>query len=421
MIADTSAQDRVIARKRPYRVWLWLLLATLTPLIWFGFPTVRKWTSAERSFERAKLRIETVQRGDLISDLSVEGRIVASSYPTLYSPAPGTVTLAVKAGQQVVKGQVLATIESPELRSQVQQETSTVAGLEATLSRQKIQTKTDDLLNAQDIDLKQLRFETAERAYARAKTSFEKGLINTADFEEAEDEVKISKLELKNARENALLQRERMTFELQNQASQLERQRLVLQEAERRLAELEIRSPVDGVIGSLTVDPTDVVIANQPILTVIDLSAFEIAIDVPEMYADKIQTGTHAEIRYENQIFAGRVIAISPEVSQSVVRGTVVFEGEPPRGLKQNQRVSARMILSTVAQVLKVRRGPFLESTGGRQVFVVEGNRATRRDIEIGETSLSEVEIRSGLNEGEQIIISDLTRFEGIDTLYLRN
>lgn len=421
MIADTSAQDRVIARKRPNRVWIWLLLATLTPLIWFGFPTVRKWTAAERSFERAKLRIETVQRGDLISDLSVEGRIVASSYPTLYSPAPGTVTLAVKAGQQVVKGQVLATIESPELRSQVQQEASTVAGLEATLSRQKIQTKTDDLLNAQDIDLKQLRFETAERAYARAKTSFEKGLINTADFEEAEDEVKISKLELKNARENALLQRERMTFELQNQASQLERQRLVLQEAERRLAELEIRSPVDGVIGSLTVDPTDVVIANQPILTVIDLSAFEIAIDVPEMYADKIQTGTSAEIRYENQIYAGRVIAISPEVSQSVVRGTVVFEGEPPRGLKQNQRVSARMILTTVADVFKVRRGPFLESTGGRQVFVVEGNRATRRDIEIGETSLSEVEIRSGLSEGEQIIISDLTRFEGIETLYLRN
>lgn len=421
MIANTSKQDRIIERKPRKKLIPWLLVIAVGVAIWFIVPAMRTWSAADRSFERAKLRIETVQTGDLINDLSVDGRIVASSYPTLYSPAPGVINLAVKAGQKVEKGTRLATIASPELKSMVAQETSVTAGLEATLSRQRIQAKTDALLNQQDIGLKKLRFEAAQRAFKRAQASFENGLINIADFEAAEDEVKISELEFTNAKANATLQKERDTFELANQASQLERQKLVLKEAQRRLAELEIRSPVDGVVGSLSVDPSDAVTANQPILTVIDLSAFEIEIEIPEVYGDKVQLGTDAQIRYENQTYAGRVMAISPEVNQSFVRGTVVFNGTPPSGLKQNQRVSARMILSSLPNVLKVKRGPFVETGGGREVFLIQGQIATRTPVQLGESSISEVHIRSGLKPGDQIIISDISRFDGVETLYLRD
>lgn len=421
MIADTSGQDRALTRKRRPGYALWILIALVLAGVWFTLPAMRKWSAADRSFDRAKLRFGKVMRGDLVSDISVEGRIIASSYPTLYSPASGRVTLAVKAGQEVKPGELLAQVDSPELASQMQQEASSVAALEAALSRQKIQTKTDDLLNQQDIDLKRLRYETAQRAFVRAESSFEKGLLNAADFEAAEDEVKISALEFKNAKANAVLQKERLAFEVQNQASQLDRQKLVLQELQRRIAELAVRSPVDGVVGSISVDPTDVVIDNQPLLTVIDLSAFEITIDVPEVYGDKTQPGTTAEVRYENQFYPGMVIAISPEVNQSMVRGTVVFQGKPPTGLKQNQRVSVRMILATTADVLKVRRGPFLEAGAGREVFIVHDQIATRHRIQIGDTSISEVEIRQGLEEGDLIIISDVSRFDGVDSIFLRN
>jgi len=421
MISDTSGQDQVIQRKRRPKYTFWLIAVIILIALWFFLPGMQTWTSADRSFDRSKLRFDTVGRGDLVSDITVEGRIVASSYPTLYSPAEGRVTLTVKAGQTVTKGEVLARIDSPELRSEVQQQTSTVAASEAAWSRQKIQAKTTNLLNQQDIELKRLRYETAQRAFARAKTSYEQGLINAADYEAADDDVKITRLEYQNAKTNAELQKERLAFEVQNQASTLEGQRLVLQELERRVAELEVRSPVDGVIGSLSVDPTDVVNDSQPLLTVIDLSAFEIEIDVPEIYGDKIRAGTVAEVRYENRQYPGMVIAISPEVNQSFVRGTVVFQGEPPTGLKQNQRVSARMILSTQQNVLKVRRGPFLDSGNGREVFVVRDQIAVRQPVEIGELSISEVEIRSGLQEGDTIIISDISRFDDANKIFLRN
>jgi HlyD family secretion protein len=207
---------------------------------------------------------------------------------------------------------------------------------------------------------------------------------------------------------------------VRNLEKQVERQQLVVAESRRRVEELTLISPVTGVVGSTSVDPRDIVTRNQEILTVIDLTAFEITISIPESYADEIATGNTAEITYENAVYPGSVVSISPEVNNSLVEGRVVFSGELPRGLKQNQRVTTRIILSTKTNVLTVRRGPFVESGGGRKAYRVEGNIAKLVAIAIGETSLTEVEVISGLAEGETIVISDTARFQNAETVLLR-
>ena len=124
-------------------------------------------------------------------------------------------------------------------------------------------------------------------------------------------------------------------------------------------------------------------------------------------------------LRYEGQDYPGSVRTVSPEVQGSEVRGTVAFVGAIPAGLKQNQRVPTRLLLERRENVLKVPRGPFLESGGGRQAYVVAEDLARRRQIQVGALSVSEVEILSGLEEGETIVISDTARFESAERVYL--
>jgi HlyD family secretion protein len=112
---------------------------------------------------------------------------------------------------------------------------------------------------------------------------------------------------------------------------------------------------------------------------------------------------------------------MSPEVKDSQVRGTVVFDGETPPGLRQSQRVSVRMVLEKKPNVLKLPRGPFLESGGGRQIYVVDNGVATKRDIAVGAISVSEVEIRTGLREGEKVILSDTSELAGAKNVLIRN
>ena len=220
--------------------------------------------------------------------------------------------------------------------------------------------------------------------------------------------------------QNARLQRETLKHSLRNTEKQLERERLILEEARRRVRELDVLSPVDGVVGSISVNPEDTVTQNQQLMTVIDLSAFEIEIDIPENYADDISIGAEAEITYQGRIYKGQVSSVSPEVTGSLVEGRIVFGEDLPQGLKQNQRVSTRIILSSKDNVLKARRGPYLEAGGGRKIYIVEGDLATQRSVTVGATSITEVEILSGLEEGDTIVISDTSRFQDAKSILLR-
>jgi len=126
-----------------------------------------------------------------------------------------------------------------------------------------------------------------------------------------------------------------------------------------------------------------------------------------------------AEISYSGRSFAGVVTAVSPEVSNNQVTGRVRFADEPPAGLRQNQRVSVRIVLEASNDVLMVQRGSFFDTGGGRVAYVLNDGLAERRTIQIGASSISALEIVSGLEEGEQIVISSLAQFDGANTVYV--
>jgi HlyD family secretion protein len=198
-----------------------------------------------------------------------------------------------------------------------------------------------------------------------------------------------------------------------------DRQRLVVQDLERRVGELNLKSPVDGIVGTLSVAERASVAQNAALITVVDLTAFEIEFQVPESYADDLGLGMEAEVSSGMKKYAAKVSAVSPEVRSGQVTGRLRFSGEVPQGLRQNQRLSTRIVLESRADVLKVQRGAFLDTGGGRVAYVVQDDVAVRRPIRTGATSVSEVEILEGLQPGDRIIISNLGEFERVETVRL--
>ena len=423
MIQDTSAMDQPIGSGRPLTRRLLvpgILVVAALVVVALVAPSLSRWLGAERSIDLSKVRLATVVRGDLERDVAVQGRIVAAFHPTTSSPATGIVALKVRAGDVVEKEQVLAVVSSPELQSRLQQEQSSLLALESDLGRQKVQARQKILSDRQAVDLAGVELEAAKRAMRRAEEIRAAGLLNAVEYEKAQDDLARGELALTHARESAELERESLDLEIRNRELDVERQRLVVCDLERQVAELAVRAPVGGLVSRLDVQDHDSVTTGQPLVAVVDLSAFEVEVLVPEGYADEIGPGMPAVVTYSSQEYDARVKSISPEVEGSQVRGIVSFGTAPPEGLRQNQRVSTRLVLESKTDVLKVRRGPFLEHGGGHEAYVVDDGTALRRTIRAGATSVDEVEIVSGLEEGDQIIISDTARFEGADGVYLR-
>ena len=423
MIDNSTTMDRPVDRRRG---WSRRLLFFGIPLggllllaVWLA-PGLGRWLSTDRSVSLSEIRIGVVTRGDLERDVSVQGRVVAAFHPTTFSPAQGIVEMRVRAGEVVAEGQVLAVVTSPELDSRFEQEQSLADSLASELERQRIQAKQQVLADRQAVDLAAVELEAARRAMRRAEESRREGIINDVDFEKAEDDLARAELALSHAREHSTLESERLDFEVRNRELQLERQHLAVEEARRRVAELTVRAPVAGLVSRVDVQDRDAVAPAQPLVTVVDLSAYEIELQVPEAYAVEIGPGTPAAVRYGAEDFPAEVRSISPEVESGQVRGIVAFTGATPAGLRQNQRVSTRLILEARPDVLKVPRGPFLEAAGGHHVWVIDSDVARRREIRVGAASVGEVEVILGLTVGERIVLSDTSRFEDAERVFLR-
>jgi len=387
----------------------------------FLLPSIRNWMRSETTVDASRIRVGKVIRGDLVRDVSVQGNVVAAFRPTLVSPARGVAKVNSKAGQVVDPADVLVTVASPELTSRLEQERSALSSLQADLARQRIQAKQKAAQARQDVGLLKVEVEAARRAMDRAERIRKEGLLNDVEYEGATDAIRIAELRLELAEQNAEFEVETLEFEVTDRASRVERQRLVAQELERQVDELAVRSPVAGLVSRVEINDGDSVSAGQPLVVVVDLSNFEVEVAIPEAYSDEMGPGTPAEIRYNGQDYSGAVKSISPEVEGSRVLAIVEFVEDPPAGLKQNQRVPTRLILDTKADTLKLPRGPFLEAGGGHMAYRLQDGLALLERIEVGAVSVSEVELLSGASEGDLFVISDTSRFDGAESILVRD
>ncbi len=384
------------------------------------YPSVSRWLESETSVAVSQIRIGEVIRGDLVRDVSVQGNVVAAFNPTLFSPVQGIARLDAKAGTVVAKGDPLARVESPELESRLEQERSSLLSSQADLERERIDAQRTEIRNQQNLALRKVELEAAERALERAERTRAEGLLNAVEYEKAQDEVRVSKLRYELAVQETDFERDSQAFEVRNRESQVERQRLLVHDLERRVDELTLRSPVDGLISRVHISDQDAVAQGSPLVTVVDLSALEVEVAIPESYADEAGPGTPAAIDYDGKQWPAAVKSISPEVEGARVKAIVAFTEGAPEGLKQNQRVSTRILFETRHDIVKVPRGPFLEAGGGRLAYRIDDGIAVMTPIEVGAISVSEVEILSGLEIGDRIILSETGRFQGAKKILLR-
>ena len=416
-IRDTADQDQVRATPANPNRRQWLLggVAGVALLALVGW-VASGWLGGGRSFDAARLRIAEVKRGDLVRDLSADGRVIAANSPTLYAIAAGTVTLQVVAGDKVAKGQALAVIDSPELRSKLVQEESTLAGMEAEASRALLDAQIMRANARKALDQAKVERTAAMRDLERYQRAFDGGAVPQNDLARAQDDMKKAEIGLAAAGKDFELQSAGAGLDARNKQLLVERQRAVVVEQRRQVDALTLRAPFDGQVGQVQVPQGTSVVANGPVLSVVDLSRFEVEMKVPESFARDLGIGMPAQITSNGAKFAGEIAAVSPEVVNGEVTARVRFaDGKQPPGLRQNQRLSVRVVMGTKRNVLKVERGPFVEQDGGNFAYVVDGGSAARKPIRTGAASLDAIEITSGLQAGDRIVVSGSDQFDNAD------
>ena len=405
-IRGTESQDVAVGAKpdRTRQKTIGIAAGAIALVLVFGL-LIRGWSSTEYNVSRDRLRIATVTEGPFVRDVSAQGTVVAAVSPTLFAVAPGNVSYVVRAGDSVKTRQVLANLASPSLESEYQRENATLESLDTALQRQAIEIRRQKLATKEAGDLADVQIRAAERELQRAKWAFDKGAIPERDLKAAEDQRESAKLAYDHAMETSGLERESLDLDLRARRLERERQGYVVQNLKRRVDELTVRSPVDGMVANLAAAEKASVAENAPLLTVVDLSAFEVEFQVADVYARDIKAGMEAEISLDGQDYKGLVTGISPEVRSGQVTGRVKFAGEQPPGLRQSQRGSIRIVIEQRAKAMKFERSSDIVP-GTKAVYVVDGDQAVLTPVELGAASVGEIEVLKGLKPGDQVVIS---------------
>ncbi|MBW3531356.1 HlyD family efflux transporter periplasmic adaptor subunit [Shewanella sp. NKUCC06_TVS] len=411
MIKDTSGQDTVLVPSTSKRLKLPLIIGgcalLVSALVWASLGS----DSVSKSLSRSDITTAKLFIGTLTRDVATTGKIVAANAPILYSTEEGTVTLLSNPGDTVNKGDVVAKLDSPRLTNQLAQAKSLLAGMESALERAKLDARRDQLQAYQTLDIATVDLEAADRESRRGEELIQSQLIGQIDYEKGKDDLHKAKLKFKHAEQEVALTKDTLTFEIKNKALEVERQTLAVRELERQVDALNIVAPVNGIIGNWITEQKTRLSANQPILTVVDLSAYEAELAVPESYADDLGLGMEVELSFGSIKLMGKLSSISPEVRNREVTARVQFDQSDSLTLRQNQRISARVLLEHRPNVLMVKRGAFMTSGGGNVAYQVEGDLASRREVKLGSTSLSQVEVLDGGKAGDEWVISSVDPF----------
>ena len=308
----------------------------------------------------------------------------------------------------------------PELTNRLQQAEASLAQRRLELERQRIESRQQALEKRKAADLADVALVAARREKRRADEANELGVIPVIDFEKAQDDLRNAELAHKHALADADLFDERLSFELRASEFDVNAQELFVEDLRRQVDDLSIKSPVDGIVGDLLVEQKNAVSRDTPVMAVVDLTRFEIDAMIPESYADDLAIGMAAEIQVSGRLYAGQLVSVSPEIVNNQVASRVRFTDGGPTGLRQNQRLTTRILLAEHPDVLMVQRGQFLDSGGGRIAYVLgEDNTAERRSIQTGARSLGAVEVVAGLQHGDTIVISNLDPFRGAESVLL--
>ncbi|HTT06084.1 MAG TPA: efflux RND transporter periplasmic adaptor subunit [Steroidobacteraceae bacterium] len=417
----TDRQDRSIELPwwRRRRIHLIGAVAAAVVVVLALVAMLRHVAGAQTSVDRSRLTIATVERGLFVRDLEADGQVVAAVSPTLYAPATGTVSLKVHAGDAVRRGQVLIVLDSPDLMANFKQEQASLTSMR--LDWQRAQLDASSKLAQLQESYKQAQVDqtTDQRELDRSRQAYKLGSYTELQMLKAQDELEKAQFALQEAKENLDLQPAQNRFDIGSKRALFERQQDLVADLQRQVDLLQIRSPVDGRVGQVQIEDRATVAKDTALITVVDLSALEVEINVPESQARDLAPGMSADIEGDGQHWPGSVSAVSPEVVNGEVVARVRFGDAKPEGLRQSQRMSVRILIDRRPNVLMVDRGTFMDQDGGGFAYLVRGNIAQRVPVRLGAASVQKVEVLDGLSAGDQIVVSGTDEFNNADRVIL--
>ena len=360
------------------------------------------------------LTVSDVTAGEFNDYIRLSGQVQPMTTVQLSPRESGIVEeIVIEEGSAVKAGDVIVRLSNDDLDLQILNSEANLAEKENTLRNTMIQMEQQKMNLSLDILQLQTEVQRKKRTFESQQRLLADNLIGKEEFLRAEEDytLYLKKLEVTLARaEQDSVYR---SVQIKQMQESLDNMKLNMQMIRRRKQNLEVKAPIDGVLGLLDINLGQSVGSGAKIGQVNAQGNFKIVAEVDEHYIDRVFSGLEATFERQNETFDAVIRKVFPEVRSGKIKAEFRFSGVQPSNIRAGQTYYLNLQLGQPESGILIPRGTFYQKTGGKWIYVVlpEGGKAVRREIRIGRQNPQFYEVLEGLEAGEKVITSGYDNF----------
>ncbi|MBS1812533.1 MAG: efflux RND transporter periplasmic adaptor subunit [Acidobacteria bacterium] len=409
---DVAFRRKLILRRSVISL---LLIAAFACLLIFGPAWIKP------SLNRSRIRTAKVETGALEATITASGTVVPEFEQVISSPVDARVLKILKRpGDLLVKGEAMLQLDVSASVLAVEKANQQIDLKQNAQAKAKIDL--ESTLNGlqSQIETKTLDHKSLSANSTRNRELYKSGLLAEDKLREVELLEEKAALELRQlevakrtAQQSTKTQLEGLALEL----SQLEKER---DEAKRQLDLATTKSDRNGVLTWVVLEEGATISKGSVIARIADLNSFRVDATISDVHANRLSPGMPVSIKINDDYLKGTIRSIDPTIKNGVITLQVSLVDKSSALLKSNLRCDVLVVTDHKEKTLRIKKGPFANAEGSRDVFVIRGDTAIKTPVKFGIASFDFYEVLEGLLEGDEVIISDMTDYQHLKEVKMK-
>jgi HlyD family secretion protein len=417
-MVDIARPATVAKRKKIKRAIMATSGLVVIILITFG---VSRLKPAAPSVDRAAVWVDTVERGPMLRLVRGSGTLVPEDIRWINTTTQGRVErILLRPGANVTPATVILELSNPELQQSVREAELALQSALAAYENRRAELERGLLEQQSELASIETQYNNSALNLEAQEALLKDGLVSalqvkqirsqTADLE---NRLAISKKQLENTQNG-------LKSQLAPQEAEVAQRRAQYQLRLQQLDDLKVKAGMTGVLSQVPVEVGAQVGPGTNLARVADPTRLKAEVRIAETQTKDIRIGQVAEVDTRNGIIPGRVIRIDPASEGGTVGVDIALEGELPPGARPDLSVDGTITLEKLPDVIKVGRPAFGQENSTVMLFKLDGKgEAHRVKVQLGRTSVNEIEILEGLQPGDEVILSDMSAQDAYDRIRL--
>lgn len=353
-----------------------------------------------------------VNRGTVMKLVEAEGIVEPENEVLLRSASEGVIKRIINSpGSHVKPGEIILLMDTEPISKDIENAEDQLEVMRNNLRRNRLNARSTRVDLDYNVEMKKLKIASIESELADQKQLLDVGGISPARIAKTEQELVLAKKELETTLEKNSIRLKQLEAEEEGMLLQIQMKEKELEDKKDLLNEMVIKAPSAGIVLNIYGKEGEKFRAGDLMVQMSDMTSFKINGSIDEKFAEFVKTGGKVFAGIDQELLPGQIGRVKPVIENNKVNFDVYLEQSSHPKLIPNLKLTLKVVTAQSDSVLRLSKGEAFTGSGRYNVFVVEGDKAVRKEASFGLEGSEFIEIISGLNEGDEVVSSDISSY----------